>query len=136
MNASRRIAALLCLVLAACVASPNPSGASTAPAVSVKVADSDVAPAPKPTVDATSQRVGVQCDSDSDCLVKDVGSCCGYFPRCVNKDSPTYPEQVKAQCAKEGRASICGFPAISGCQCVAHECVNVNAGATSAAPVR
>lgn len=137
MNASCRIVALFCLVLGACAASPNPGNTASAAAVSAPVAETASAPAAaSDDVDATSLRIGVQCETDADCAVKDVGSCCGYYPRCVNKDSPTYPELVKAQCRKEGRASICGFPAISGCQCVAHECVNVYAGAANAAPVR
>jgi hypothetical protein len=62
------------------------------------------------------------CSSDADCTVKDVGNCCGYYPACVNVDSPTDPEGVKAQCSKSGMASVCGFPAITGCQCVAGQC--------------
>jgi hypothetical protein len=62
------------------------------------------------------------CDTDADCAIKDVGSCCGYAPACVNKDSPTFPEQVQARCAKDGRMGICGFPAISGCKCTAGQC--------------
>ena len=62
------------------------------------------------------------CKTDSDCVVKDVGNCCGYYPACVNVDSPTFPEQVKAACAESGTAGICGFPSISGCQCVEGRC--------------
>lgn len=68
---------------------------------------------------------GLSCRSDSDCAVKDAGSCCGYRPVCVNKDTPTFPEKVKAACAKEGRVGICGFQAIDGCQCVAGKCEGV-----------
>src|SRR5688500_17951353 len=49
------------------------------------------------------------CKVDSDCVVKDVGNCCGYYPACLNKASPTDPAGVKAQCAKDGMASVCGF---------------------------
>ncbi|MGH8084762.1 MAG: hypothetical protein ACREPV_05750 [Lysobacter sp.] len=62
------------------------------------------------------------CNTDAECTVKDVGNCCGYYPACVNVDSPTDPEGVKAQCAKTGMASVCGFPAITSCQCVAGQC--------------
>ena len=137
MTANRRIVALLCLLVGACAASPNPGNTDRETAAPATVAKAASTPAAAPgDVDATSLRIGVQCESDVDCAVKDVGSCCGYYPRCVNKDSPTFPELVKAQCRKEGRSSICGFPAISGCQCVAHECVNIYAGATNATPVR
>lgn len=62
------------------------------------------------------------CRADSDCAVKNVGNCCGYYPACVNKDSPTDPEGVKAQCEREGRMAICGFRAISACTCNAGRC--------------
>lgn len=62
------------------------------------------------------------CTTDADCAVKDVGSCCGYKPACVNKDSPTFPEQVKAECEAQGMSSICGFEEISACQCVENRC--------------
>ena len=65
------------------------------------------------------------CQTDADCAVKDVGNCCGYYPACVNSDSPTFPEQVKADCAKEGRMGICGFPNITGCECVEGRCSNI-----------
>jgi hypothetical protein len=68
---------------------------------------------------------GRACGNDSDCAVKDAGSCCGYRPVCVNKGTPTFPEKVKAACAKEGRVGICGFQAIDGCQCVAGKCEGV-----------
>lgn len=66
------------------------------------------------------------CQSDADCTVKDVGNCCGYYPACVNLDSPTDPAAVKAQCASSGMASVCGFPAISSCQCVNNQCQGSN----------
>lgn len=68
---------------------------------------------------------GTDCRTDSDCAVKDVGSCCGYRPQCMNKDTLTFPEQVRARCGHEGRVGICGFPAITGCQCVAGKCSGI-----------
>lgn len=62
------------------------------------------------------------CESDADCAVKNVGNCCGYYPACVNKDADTFPERVAAECAKQGVSSICGFPEIPGCRCVAGQC--------------
>ena len=62
------------------------------------------------------------CETDNDCVVKDVGSCCGFYPMCVNRDARTDPEGVRAQCEKDGLSSVCGFPAISGCQCVQGRC--------------
>jgi hypothetical protein len=63
------------------------------------------------------------CKVDSDCMVKDVGNCCGYFPACVNRNSPTDPAAVRAQCAKSGIASVCGFNEITACRCVRDQCV-------------
>ena len=76
-----------------------------------------------PAADAgTPGEVDHACSTDADCAVKDVGSCCGYSPACVNKDSPTFPDQVKAECAKNDMQSICGFRDIEGCVCVEGRC--------------
>ena len=66
--------------------------------------------------------VDYSCTTDADCAVKDVGSCCGYAPACVNANSPTFPEQVKAECAKNDMQSVCGFRDIEGCTCVEGRC--------------
>lgn len=84
--------------------------------------EGDAAPAP-PT--ASIGEVDYSCKVDADCAVKNVGNCCGYYPACVNKDSPTFPEQVQARCAAEGVSSVCGFPEISGCACVEGRCTNL-----------
>jgi len=68
-----------------------------------------------------------RCETDSDCVVKNVGNCCGYAPQCVHKDVQTFPEQVKALCEKEGRSSICGFQEPAGCACVENQCRESNA---------
>lgn len=109
------------LALAGCRMSANPSRDPTVAAAAPAPAANTTATTP--TAGATPE-VDIRCDSDADCQVKDIGSCCGYYPRCVNKDSPTFADQVKAQCAKEGRSGVCGFPSVRGCSCVAHQCVN------------
>lgn len=38
---------------------------------------------------AAPEAVDYSCGEASDCQVKDVGNYCGYYPRCVNVDSPT-----------------------------------------------
>jgi hypothetical protein len=73
--------------------------------------------------------VDASCKTDADCAIKDVGSCCGYRPACVNSASPTFPEKVKADCQSSGRVSTCGFPAITGCKCTAGQCEGTGAGA-------
>lgn len=109
---------LLALLLTGCA-----RHADTPPAAAVDVPP-PAAPIDVPKASAPVDAIGVACETDADCAVKDVGSCCGQFPRCVNKDSPTFPEQVQAQCAKEGRAGVCGFAEVRGCRCENHECVN------------
>ncbi len=69
------------------------------------------------------------CKSDTDCTVKNVGNCCGYYPACVNKDSPTDPAGVQAQCRAQGRVGVCGFPSIASCQCRNGQCESAGSGA-------
>lgn len=63
------------------------------------------------------------CQVDADCVVKDVGNCCGYYPACVNANAKTDPEAVKKKCESDGMASICGFTDIQSCSCVNNRCV-------------
>ena len=121
--------ALLLALLAACAPSRD---AATSPAQEAiahedsppKAPDATENPPRKTTPGATTAigKVDYSCTTDAHCTVKDVGNCCGYYPACVNVDSPTFPEQVKAACAESGTAGICGFPSISGCQCVENRC--------------
>lgn len=127
----------LVLVLAtACAAPPNGESATGAssgaesetPAAPVAPEDTRLPPTeadPELTKATEGGRIGVvdySCQVDSDCAVKNVGNCCGYYPACVNVDSPTFPEQVQAECEREGRMSICGYPEIRGCRCVEQRC--------------
>lgn len=66
--------------------------------------------------------IDYSCETDSDCAIKDVSNCCGYYPKCVNVNAKTNPEFVKQACAKEGIAGVCGFPSISSCKCVNKKC--------------
>lgn len=81
------------------------------------------------------------CKTRADCAVKDVGSCCGTKPACVNKDSPTDPAAVQAQCKAKGMMGICGFREIPACQCDNGQCVeagpaNPEPSSDPAEPVR
>jgi hypothetical protein len=60
------------------------------------------------------------CSADADCEVKNLGSCCGYNPRCMNARSQPVPEQ----CGK-GMMSTCGFPEITHCACAENRCVSM-----------
>lgn len=62
------------------------------------------------------------CRVDSDCTVKNVGNCCGYFPACVNSAAQPDPDAVQAHCADTGMAAVCGFQDIQACSCVQARC--------------
>ncbi len=70
----------------------------------------------------TPVEIDRSCNTAADCTVKDVGSCCGYQPACVNVHSPTDPAAVRAECARRGESSTCGVQEISACQCVQGLC--------------
>lgn len=72
--------------------------------------------------------IDYSCISDSDCGIKDVHNCCGYYPQCVNKDAKADPDYVRKACALEGVASACGYPSIDGCRCVQNRCVGIAQG--------
>jgi len=72
--------------------------------------------------------VDYSCSRDADCAVKDVGNCCGAFPACVNRDSPTFPDRVRAECAANHTVGTCGFPVIRGCRCIEGRCSDIRDG--------
>lgn len=119
--------ALLALLLAACSAA-QPGGSVQAPPMS------DPQPAtPMPTQPARPAVSGVpdldrSCRVDSDCAVKDVGSCCGYSPSCVNTAAQPDPKAVQAACADAGMAGVCGFREIEACACVSNTCEPAQSG--------
>lgn len=98
---------------------PRRGQATTDPA-----AGGAVAPPPPREVHtpAAAVRLDYSCRVDADCAVKNVGNCCGAMPACVNKDSPTDPAAVQAECARNGVSSVCGFAEIASCSCVASRC--------------
>lgn len=119
-------------LIAGCAAPATTAATQAAPATA----------APSPAR-ATPVKVDTSCTSDAQCVVKNVGSCCGELPACVNADSPTDPAAVQAQCRASGRVGICGFRPISACQCQAGTCVPADDGpapsndpAAAPAPVR
>jgi hypothetical protein len=132
------------LLLAGCTAPTSSQSAPDAPAAQqpVAVQPAPAAPAATPVAQASqametasapkaADELGRSCNTDSDCAVKDVGNCCGAYPMCVNKNTKTDPAAVRAQCAKESMASICGFQEVSGCQCVKGQCENIASGAVA-----
>lgn len=113
-------------------AQPPTRAASVRPAETSPAVPAPSAPASSATLPSPAQRppqallvqdgVNYACSTPADCAVKDVGNCCGYFPACVNKDSPTFPERVKAECSAQGMSSICGFQEVTGCDCIEGRC--------------
>ena len=131
--------ALLLALLAACAPSRD---AATSP-VQEAIAHEDSPPKapdgtespPGKTTPGTTKAIGnvdYSCTTDADCTVKDVGNCCGYYPACVNVNSPTDPAGVQASCQAKGMMSVCGFAEIQGCSCVNGQC----ASAGSSDPLR
>ena len=102
---------------AAQAATPTPTHRTAAPQPEPKRVE-----APAPAASGNAMKIDVSCRSDADCAVKNVGNCCGAMPACVNVNSPTDPEGVKAECARKGIMSMCGFKPIEGCQCVRGQC--------------
>ena len=132
-----RVLLIACLLmLVACVAPQNTIDIkAAAPPPSI---DRIAEPPPKVVVEekvtpSKPGEVDFSCKTSSDCKIKDVGSCCGYRPACVNKDSKTFPVEVKAQCGKDGMSGICGFPSISSCTCTNSKCEGVAGSSGEAA---
>jgi len=134
-----RRACLLSVLLAALTACAAPQSQQQALATAGSEASAPVAtPAPAapdlrklkartggplpPQVLPEPVRLDYRCASDNDCAVKDIGNCCGSYPACVNKDSPTNPAAVQAQCARRGQMSACGFREIAACSCMQGKC--------------
>lgn len=66
--------------------------------------------------------IDFSCGSDSDCEIKDVHNCCGYYPMCVNINAKVDPDFVNKACRDEGIGSACGFRSIDSCRCVDGKC--------------
>ena len=111
------------LVLGACGSTTSGNGSAATDASGKPLIEQPLSSAPPPAAEAGKPgEVDYSCTTDADCAVKDVGNCCGYYPACVNKDSPTFPEHVKAECAKNDMQSVCGFRDIQGCTCIEGRC--------------
>ena len=103
---------LLLMLLAACSSSSSTGTAQ---------------PPPPGTDKPALGQIDTRCRSNADCAVQNVGNCCGAMPACVNRDSPTDPQAVQAQCQAKGMMGLCGFREISACQCDNGQCVEAPA---------
>ena len=64
------------------------------------------------------------CGTATDCVVKNVGNCCGQYMACVNTAFVPDLQAVKDACREGGMASICGWSEIASCACQAGRCIN------------
>jgi len=90
------------------------------------------------TLDEYYNSIDYSCSVDEDCAVKDIGNCCGYFPKCVNSNAEVNVSFVDSVCLKENLSSVCGFSEIDYCACENGACVGkqeakeeVDAGSSS-----
>ena len=112
MRLHRRIA-LLCLVFAVAACAPRADGGVAASAPQAE---------PAPQLPGTPAAPDASFRVDSDCAVKNVGNCCGYFPACVHKEAAVDPDAVRADCERRGMASVCGWRDIQACACMQNRC--------------
>lgn len=125
--------ALAALLLAACTAAQPGASVQAPPAATPEPAPVAQPVRALPTAPARPAVAGVpdldrSCRVDSDCAVKDVGSCCGYSPACVNADARPDPAAVQGACAGAGMAGVCGFREIQACACVSNTCEPAQSG--------
>lgn len=136
------LALVLSTLLAACAApTANADGATPVTGnVAVPSPPRTAPPMSKPSPPREApQQAGVVdygCTTSADCAVKNVGNCCGAQPACVNKDSPTDPAAVQAQCKASGMMGVCGFQDISACQCVSGRCAADNSASSMTLPAQ
>jgi len=87
---------------------------------------SDYHPSVLPTnLDDYYSSIDYSCLEDSDCVIKDVHNCCGYYPKCVNKNAKTNPSLVRKLCSVQKEFSSCGFAFIERCACVNNRCIGI-----------
>ena len=65
------------------------------------------------------------CRTDADCVEKNVGNCCGGYPRCVLKQGVPNPAWVSKFCAEQELAGVCGYAKIESCRCAEGRCAEV-----------
>jgi hypothetical protein len=99
----------------------NSTGGSTSPGLDGGGLDAALSDANANTTDSAASS-SFACQSDNDCAIVNVGSCCGYFPRCANADA-IFPVP---DC--NGVSSNCGFPSIDSCRCELGQCISLQAG--------
>eukprot|EP00587_Corethron_hystrix_P010537 CAMPEP_0113301770 /NCGR_PEP_ID=MMETSP0010_2-20120614/2857_1 /TAXON_ID=216773 ORGANISM="Corethron hystrix, Strain 308" /NCGR_SAMPLE_ID=MMETSP0010_2 /ASSEMBLY_ACC=CAM_ASM_000155 /LENGTH=127 /DNA_ID=CAMNT_0000155441 /DNA_START=45 /DNA_END=425 /DNA_ORIENTATION=+ /assembly_acc=CAM_ASM_000155 len=62
------------------------------------------------------------CATHADCMVKNVGNCCGDYPMCVNHEFQPDLGAVRDYCANNTKVGVCGWSHIDACACVEGSC--------------
>lgn len=118
---------------AASLQEPSPksdsSSAETIGSAQQRLPTPALQPAPRSATERTVKSKSgpapaISCERDEDCVVKNVGNCCGRFLKCVHQDFEVDPDAVLRKCEAENISSTCGFVEISSCQCVSGLCRN------------
>lgn len=63
------------------------------------------------------------CERALDCEIKDVHSCCGYYPKCVNKNTIANATLVEDLCGQSSFTGYCGYIDIKSCKCENKKCI-------------
>ncbi len=87
--------------------------------------DASVLDATMPDGSSTDSAVprGFTCNTDNDCAILNVGSCCGFFPRCANANATFTTPNCSSMTVGD-----CGFAPIDSCRCELNQCVSLQAG--------
>ncbi|MDD5194039.1 MAG: hypothetical protein PHF67_05675 [Candidatus Nanoarchaeia archaeon] len=67
--------------------------------------------------------IDYSCERALDCEIKDIHSCCGYYPKCVNKNSIANATLVSELCSSVSNTGYCGYKNIQSCKCENKKCV-------------
>lgn len=66
------------------------------------------------------------CQVDGDCVIKNIGNCCGGYTECVNVNAVTHPWLVEHYYCRESRiGSICDSQPPSSCRCNKNQCTDL-----------
>ncbi len=74
------------------------------------------------TVRDYERSIDYRCNIDSDCEIKNVNKCCGYFTECVNKNTEIDENLIIKLCLQESKFPVCAFYKINQCGCARNKC--------------
>ncbi len=71
------------------------------------------------------EQIDYSCETREDCVVKNIGNACGYYPKCVNAESHTNPRFAVKASEREEINAVCGFKAVNLCSCIKNKCEGI-----------